>query len=1268
MRFYNRLLFLSLFWTLFSINSVKADDALGTFTMSIDCADFDVCGQSCVSVVGGCFTNIFTMELSFVWDPDVLNFVEVIPGELDFISNANFNQFGPGRLVLVWFDQNASTGVTEDDGAVLFEMCFETSPTATTGATTDISFAPNIASSNTLEIVDVNGEIDNLILNDCEGLTLTSGPLCASATSCPGAPGSFTIFTSGGTAPYNISWAGPASGNSTISIDGGSDTQTVPNGSYTITITDDTGVVETIDIDVTTDELTCVIVPDIDCVSSNTVSVFGTITAGNLPVGYIITNTELDTFPVGSGFIVNNDEKLLVYNLPSGIYEIELTDANGCVKTEALIIPEKTYELELIIDPASCDGVPDGGVQVIPTGGNPGPNGSYYFTWVDPIFGDQDEISDTLIWENLTPGIYELIVWDRPSASSCNDTFLIEIPSDSGIQYDIINLTNPDCPNEMNGGWEIMPNVDGDPSGNYIININDINGVNLDNGTVSGPGTFVSQGIFGAGTYLLEIAVQTPNGVCFLDPPDTLVLVDPIPMTGIDTFFFTSCNVATAELTMSGGTIDPASDYDYTWTHVNTGTTLPFTGNIATGLDWGTYDVLVTDDNGCEYFAEIIIPIIQNPPITGVIVTAPECFDTLGAVAQIVTDGDVFETIWGTGGVGTIEDSITISGIQPGDYSVFYRGTNNCPSGVFSFTVDPFDLAIIEDVIETEPMCNGGDDGQIAIVISGGETPYEFTWSTDPNTTNQNSVLPGLTAGIYTVTVADQSNCDPFVLEVELGEPDPISISFDNIVPVNCGSASNGAATAMGSGGTVAANYNYFWESGGTNAAETGLSAGYHTVTVTDDNSCSMVDSVLIEVPNPLDLVIVDLVPPSCPGTADGSLFVNASGGSPVYTFDWGFANGPSVPGLTSGWYFVTITDAVLCTHVDSVELIDPSALTAQIDIDNTVNSTCNGANDGQLFVTYDGGTGLPSFIWDGPDNYTHDEQAALNLAPGLYEITVEDESGCTDSVSFTITEPEMVTGMLPQPMVPLCFGDLTDVIILDPQGGTGSEYFFQVNNGALISTDSVAQLPADDYTVVIVDSLGCESDVIMLTITNPPQLSIDAGPDTILDLGEQNYMIDASIASDAPLAGILWSPAEGLSCTDCEDPSVTTFVTQLYTVVVTDINGCTSEDEVLITINNDREVYIPNIFTPNEDGINDLFQVFTGNGITSINYMRVFDRWGGLVFERNDVMPSTVGTEGWDGTRKNVDMPPGVYVYVIEVSFADGVDIVYSGDVSIIR
>ena len=257
---------------------------------------------------------------------------------------------------------------------------------------------------------------------------------------------------------------------------------------------------------------------------------------------------------------------------------------------------------------------------------------------------------------------------------------------------------------------------------------------------------------------------------------------------------------------------------------------------------------------------------------------------------------------------------------------------------------------------------------------------------------------------------------------------------------------------------------------------------------------------------------------------------------------------------------------------------------------------------------------------------------------------------------------------MVPQPMVPLCFGDQTDVIVLDPQGGTGSDYFFQINNGGLISTDSVAQLPADTYSIVVVDSTGCESEEIIITITNPPQLMIDAGPDTTLELGDQSYVINASIASDAPLSTILWSPAEGLSCIDCEDPTVTSFVTQFYTVTVTDINGCTSEDEILITINNDRQVYIPNIFTPNEDGINDIFQVFTGNGITGINYIKVFDRWGGLVYERNDVMPSTVGTEGWDGTRKNVDMPPGVYVYMVEVSFADEVDILYSGDVSIIR
>ena len=122
-----------------------------------------------------------------------------------------------------------------------------------------------------------------------------------------------------------------------------------------------------------------------------------------------------------------------------------------------------------------------------------------------------------------------------------------------------------------------------------------------------------------------------------------------------------------------------------------------------------------------------------------------------------------------------------------------------------------------------------------------------------------------------------------------------------------------------------------------------------------------------------------------------------------------------------------------------------------------------------------------------------------------------------------------------------------------------------------------------------------------------------------------------------------------------------------VYSLTVVDTNGCEGFDDVLIEVDKNRNVYIPNTFTPNGDGTNDVFRVYAGVGVNRITKFQVFDRWGESVFEATDLIPNDLGPDGWDGTFKGEFMNPGVFIYLIEVEFVDGVVLLYRGDITLL-
>jgi gliding motility-associated-like protein len=349
----------------------------------------------------------------------------------------------------------------------------------------------------------------------------------------------------------------------------------------------------------------------------------------------------------------------------------------------------------------------------------------------------------------------------------------------------------------------------------------------------------------------------------------------------------------------------------------------------------------------------------------------------------------------------------------------------------------------------------------------------------------------------------------------------------------------------------------------------------------------------------------------------------------------------------------------------DSFIIVQPDTLIADIDSSATFNLSCGASDDGIITTEVSGGNlGGYTFTWS-PNVST--SYQAVNLMAGTYLVTISDSRGCFDTTSYTLSAPPPVVVTWPVIEPPLCFGDVTPFEIVDVMGGSGS-YSYSINSGEIHDITESIDLPAGIFIISVFDDRGCEVDTTY-TIMQPNPIELSIGPDDpVIDLGDSLFITGTIVLSDNPISGTVWTSDEPLSCATCEGTWVFNSFPTLYTWTVTDINGCTGSASILVDVDYDRDVFIPNAFSPNFDGRNEYFSVFTGPGVVTINYIRIYDRWGNVVHTESDLLPSPTGSGNWDGSYNGDPLNPGVFVYVVEISFLDGETLVYRGDVTIVK
>lgn len=558
--------------------------------------------------------------------------------------------------------------------------------------------------------------------------------------------------------------------------------------------------------------------------------------------------------------------------------------------------------------------------------------------------------------------------------------------------------------------------------------------------------------------------------------------------------------------------------------------------------------------------------------------------------------------------------------------------------------------------IVLDETCPNDGTGAIDFNTDSGYGPYGYTWSNGAITEDINN----LQQGTYTVTVVDEATCE---MEASFDVSGPPVWEIDTLITMpTCNGGTDGAIELLVNGATPP--YQFNWENTGFTNDNTynNLINGLYDVTIRDDSDCEIDLSIDVhELILELDPGIQTITDPSCTGYSDGSLVIAIANGLPAYQYNFndgnGYVNNNTMTGLPAGTYFVDVLDQNLCMGNFQLQLQDPPPLTLGFDITDV---SCYGESDGSVNSIVTGGTGDYSYLWQGGVS----TENIANLVAGAYPLTVTDENDCEINDVAVVIQPPLLEIGPTEVINNICFGYSEGQISVTGIGGLPPfEYSL---DGETFQIDSIfTGLPAGDYVATVLDANGCDATVD-ITVTEPPELIVEAGPDQFIELG---FNTTAQAIPNFTPVTFAWTPTDFLSCLndDCSNVFLNPVNTTTYLVTITDQDGCIAIDDLTIHVIKNRPVYIPNVFSPNGDGINDGFTLFTGPAVAEIHRLRIFDRWGELVFEGKNFAPNNEAL-GWDGIFLGQPVNSGVFTYMADVLFIDGEFVQFKGDVSVVR
>lgn len=1118
-----------------------------------------------------------------------------------------------------------------------------------------------------LTITDALGCTTDTCVNVTVPNSLVVGMSSNPATTNGGTDGDATATPSGGTSPYSYLWN--PGGGTTAAITG------LGYGIYIVTVTDTNGC--TVEGSVVVNEPRCLgfsvstTVDTLLCYTDTTATTTANPTGGTIPYTYLWDDPLAQT-------------TLSITNLAGGLYSVVVTDSNGCLAVAAAIIVEPDQLVNSITPSnATTVGGNDGSATANPFGGT----APYTYLW--------STTATTQTVNGLIAGTYYLTITDDNGCSISDSVYINEPPCNNFMLY--VSGTNITCNNSNDGTASVFVVGGTQPydvlwsnaqttgsitnliPGNYTVEVTDSNNCysfqtititqpnllsvtanlindiscnglkdgtidlvvvggsypytyNWSNGATSEDLVYLSQG-----TYI--VTVNDDNGCVGMD---SVSITEPPLMSTSYTFNNVPCfgdSNATIDISVLGG-IFP---YSYLW---STGDTIQDLTNIPAGLYW----VNVNDANNCALSTAI-----------NILITEPEVVDLDSFFIHCPTPGDAVTVVdfYPTGGTAPYQISTdsgstflpystysTSLGIN-NTYYIMINDSNSCTSAyVDTIQINP--AVVIDSVLydrcylatqtqsEVNVFPSGGTGGSYQVSFNNGSS-YEIAGD------YSDSLLINST---YYIIAMDSSSClsltDTIVVPDRLLATASITSNY-NGQDIACYGDTNGTALANQTGGE--SPYTYLWDNGQTSASAINLGIGTYVVQVADSNGCIDTASVVLTQPDSLSQTIVitsnyngyDI---SCNGLTDGTVNLSSYGGVGPYTFLWDNGQTDSTAiNLGAGTYLVQITDANGCIDSNGITLTQPDSILLSAIIDHV---KCNAYTDGSIDLSVVGGLTPYSYNWT-PGGTTQD---ISNIGAGSYVIVVTDLNSCTATETYIIGEEFPLILSTTQQNVSC--NSLSDASIDLTVAGGVLPYVFAWNNGS--SLEDLSSLTAGTYIVSVTDSNNCfkndtviitQPDLLLATIQsdfypNGHHVSLFQMQDGNVDLGVYGGTIPYTYG---------WS--NGANTEDLFNVPA-----GIYTVIITDVNGCTYS--IWIELTEPFDIEMPTVITANGDGNNDNFLI---HGLESYpdNTLIIFNRWGDQVYEMSNY------DNQWDGD----DLPAGNYYVILNIN---NKEIVLTGFVEIIR
>jgi len=821
--------------------------------------------------------------------------------------------------------------------------------------------------------------------------------------------------------------------------------------------------------------------------------------------------------------------------LAAGNYNVIVSDANGCQDTLYFTLTAPPPLSGAVATGnfngygISCNGSSDASIDLSVSGGVT----AYTYQWSNG--------ATTQDLSGLGAGTYSVIITD---ANNCKDTVQVTITEPPALSSTISISSN------YNGyGISCFGLTDGS------LSVQVSGGVATYSYTWSNGSTNPNPGSLGAGTYSVII---TDANNCQDTLSATLTQPSPLTSTTSITTDFNGYSVSCAgstnaaiDLSVAGGVIS----YTYQWSNGSGSEDI-------SGIGAGTYSVLVTDANNCTTTASITV---TEPPSLNSQITVTSSYNGYDISCNGLSDGSlvlqvnggvpVYTYNWSNGST-----SQNLSSLPAGTYQVIITDQNNCTDTAAVTLTQPNDLVStlvsLSDYNGYNISCNGLTNGSIDINVTGGVTAYSYDWSNGTTSQDQNNVG----AGNYTVIISDANGCMD-TLNFTLTQPNVLSSVISagtdyNGYNISCNGLSDGSINLSVSGGVTA--YGYQWSNGSSSQNISGVGAGTYSVVITDANNCTDTAAITLTQPPVLTSTLTissnyngyDI---SCYGLSDGSLNLQVNGGVPVYSYNW--SNGSTsqnISSLPAGTYQVIVTDQNNCTDTAAVTLTQPADLVStliSLSDYNGYNISCNGSSNGSIDINVTGGVTAYSYNWSNGAN----SQDLANVGAGSYAVIVADANGCMDTLSFTLTQPDVLSSVISADADYngyniSCNGFATGNIHLSVSGGV-TAYTCQWSNGA--TGLNIYGVVAGTYTVLITDANGC-TDTSSITLNQPDVVAVNADITHVLCNGYMNGAIDLSINGGVSPYLFHWS--NGSITEDLSGIGSGT-----YSVTVTDDNGCTS-------------------------------------------------------------------------------------------------------------